>query len=65
MLKANAALLVPSSPRPPTFHSVIAPFLADYRAGAWYTRFADLALTFLLAALQVRLMMVRFPSCRP
>jgi len=31
------------------------PFLADYRAGAWYTRHADLSLTFLLAALQALL----------
>ena len=33
---------------------LLAPFLADYRPDAWYTRHADLALTLLLAALQVR-----------
>ena len=33
---------------------LLAPFLADYRAEAWYTRHADFALTLLLAALQVR-----------
>lgn len=33
---------------------LLAPFLSDYRPCAWYTRHADLALTLLLAALQVR-----------
>jgi hypothetical protein len=33
---------------------LLAPFLSDYRPGAWYTRHADLALLLLLAALQVR-----------
>ena len=33
---------------------LLAPFLSDYRPDAWYTRHADLTLTLLLAALQVR-----------
>jgi len=33
--------------------ATLTPFLSDYRPGAWYSRHADLALTLLLAALQV------------
>lgn len=33
---------------------LLAAFLSDYRPGAWYTRFADVALTLLISALQVR-----------
>ena len=40
---------------------LLAPFLSDYRPAAWYTRHADLALTLLLAALQV---LLRVLSCR-
>ena len=47
--KAAAPLLNNARVLPP----LIAPFLADYRPAAWYTRHADLALTLLLAALQV------------
>lgn len=35
--------------------SPVAPFLSDYRPDAWYMRHADLALTLLLACLQVSL----------
>lgn len=45
----KAARSAAPAPTPPLY----APFLSDYRAGAWYTRHADLALTLLLAALQV------------
>lgn len=34
-------------------HPSLAPFLSDYRPEVWYTRHADLALSLLLAALQV------------
>ena len=52
---------------------LVAPFLSDYRPGAWYTRHADLALTLLLAALQVGICVScivhadhpRQPQCRP
>ena len=38
---------------------LLTPFLSDYRPEAWYTRHADLALTLLLAALQVTLSCMR------
>lgn len=34
------------------FSPLLAPFLSDYRIGAWYTRHVDLAYTLMLAALQ-------------
>ena len=42
---------------------LLAPFLSDFRPEAWYTRHADLALTLLLAALQVRNARYRHCSC--
>ena len=42
---------------------MLAPFLSDYRPEAWYTRHADLGLTLLLAALQVRLLACACPAC--
>lgn len=32
---------------------LLAPYMSDYRSGAWYTRHVDLTLSLLLAALQV------------
>lgn len=37
----------------PAESALLSPFISDYRDHAWYTRHADLALTLLLAALQV------------
>ena len=40
-------------PVTPTESALLSPFLSDYRTDSWYTRHADLAVTLLLAALQV------------
>ena len=41
---------------------LLAPFLSDYRPETWYTRLADLALTLILAALQVRGFILKRPA---
>lgn len=50
VVQDNTAVSVGETAMPP----LLTPFLSDYRPDAWYTRHADLALTLLLAALQVR-----------
>ena len=54
MIKATTHRAGPSGNDPHELPPLLAPFLSDFRTEAWYTRHADIALTLLLAALQVR-----------
>ena len=62
-IQATAHRAGPSGNDPQQLPPLLAPFLADFRPEAWYTRHADLALTLLLAALQVRHARCRHCSC--